>query len=50
MLKKYPETLPVQLKDPKLTPSSLTIIAILNYSKSVQPIKRGKDKVLLNLN
>jgi hypothetical protein len=50
MLKKYPEIIPVQQKDPVIAPSNVTLNMILNYSKSVRAVKKGKDKVLLNLN
>lgn len=50
MLKSYPKT--ALSEELKLAPNSVTLNAILNYSKSleVKTSKRTKEKLLLNLN
>lgn len=50
MLKKYPEVAPRE--ELKITPSTNTLNAILNYSKSIEVKKTRKNnaKLLIHLN
>jgi hypothetical protein len=48
MLKKYPEIAPAE--ELKIGPNSKLLHSILNYSKSVEVKKNGKNKVLIHLN
>jgi hypothetical protein len=50
MLKNYPEKIAPRAAELKMSPSELTIFAILNYSKSVVSKKIKNKKVLFNLN
>ncbi len=50
MLKNYPEKTAPRASELKMSPSELTVYALLNYSKSVVSKKIKNKKVLFNLN
>ena len=48
MLKKYPESAPVE--ELKIEPDSKLLQCVLNYSKSVEVKRTRRKKVLIHLN